>query len=78
MNSKPTKEHLDAFVAHTIGSLPDSINLRKTILVTALALLPREAVEQRQRLKALIESLRAHEDAQLEFSGLVGPKGDGI
>lgn len=77
MNLKPTKIDLEAFVAHTIDVLPDSLDARKTVLATLLALLPQRAEAQRQQVKTLMESLRAHEHAQLEFSGMGKGDGDG-
>lgn len=67
MNPNPTKEHLDAYVAHAVSNLPDSLHLRKTILVTLLSTLPKN-YEGRQGIRLLLESLRTHEQAQLEFT----------
>lgn len=70
MNSRPTKEHLDKFVAHTIAALPDSLHLRKTVLITLLAVLPRE-YPRRSEIKLLLANLHAHEADQLKFRELL-------
>jgi hypothetical protein len=66
MNSKPTKEHVNAFVEHVVATLPDSLRLRKICLVTLESLLPRD-YPGRHQLAKLTETLRAHEGAQLHF-----------
>lgn len=69
MNAKPTKEHLDAFVAHSMATLPDSFRLRKTVLITLLSLLPKK-YEGRFQVAQVLEALHTHENAQLKFAAL--------
>lgn len=74
MNAKPTAQHLDAFVSHTMATLPDSLRLRKVVLVTLISLLPK-TYPGRNRILKLIEALRAHENTQLTFRAMF--QGDG-
>lgn len=62
--------HLDSYVAHTMSTLPDSLSLRKKVLVTLLWLLP-DTYPERVRVAKTLEALRIHEDAQLEFKSLL-------
>lgn len=75
MSAKPSREHIDAMVAHVVATLPDSLKLRKTVLVTLLSVLPR-GYEGRFKIAKLLEALRAHDLAQLKFH-LGDEKGDG-
>lgn len=64
------QEHLDIFVRHTVATLPDSLRLRKTILVTTLSLLPK-TYPRRFELKSMLENIHAHDRAQLKFQELL-------
>ena len=67
------QHHLDNFVARYIARLPEKISERKEDLVTLLVLLPKN-YSRRQDVKQLIESIRAHEQAQMRFQELLQPE----
>jgi hypothetical protein len=67
MNSKPTPEHIDALVSHVIRTLPDGITARKALVVTMLALIPRD-YRRRDDVRLVLESLKIHEHEQLKFA----------
>lgn len=71
MNSKPTKDHVDLYISHTISTLPDSLRARKTVLVVLLSLLPRDS-RHRQAIRTMLEALHIHEANQLKLAGLAG------
>jgi hypothetical protein len=57
-------------VARTIARLPDNIAQRKEDLVTLLVLLPKN-YPRRTEVKQVLESIRAHELAQMKFQELL-------
>lgn len=60
-------ESLHAFVAHVVASLPDSLRLRKAVLVTLLSLLPRN-YNRRDDLNILLYNLSYHIDDQQKLA----------